>query len=81
MAAVTLAVIVALVACGMLAVGLAYRAGGPRAWNALAVYAVGGVVSGYGLLIQLLGDHAVSAILVGGLISSAALTYLVVQAR
>jgi hypothetical protein len=74
-------VIVALLASGMLAVGLAYRAGEARAWNAVAVYAVGGVVSGYGLLVELLGDHAIPAVVVGALISVAALGYLCVVAR
>jgi hypothetical protein len=80
-AAVTLAAIAALLASGMLAVGLAYRADRPRAWNAVAVYAVGGVVSGYGLLIELLGQGALPAVMVGGLISVAALGYLWTQAR
>ena len=81
MPAVTLAVIAALLASGMLAVGLAYRAGRPRAWNAVAVYAAGGVVSGYGLLVELLGEDALPAVLIGALISVAALGYLWVQAR
>jgi hydrogenase/urease accessory protein HupE len=74
-------VIAALLASGMLAVGLAYRAGRPRAWNAVAVYAVGGVISGYGLLIELLGEDALPAVMVGALISVAALGYLWMQAR
>ena len=79
--AVTLAVIAALLASGMLAVGLAYRADRPRAWNAVGVYAVGGVVSGYGLLIELLGQDALAAVMIGALVSVSALGYLWAQTR
>ncbi len=81
MLAVTLAVIATLLTTGMLAVGLAYRAGRPRAWNAVGVYAVGGVISGYGLLIELLGQDALPAVIVGALISLTALGYLSVRER
>jgi hypothetical protein len=74
-------VIVTLLTTGMLAVGLAYRTRQARAWNAVAVYAVGGVMSGYGLLIELLGDDALPAVLGGALISVASLGYLWVVTR
>jgi hypothetical protein len=79
--AVTLAVLALLVTCGMLAVGLAFRHGGDRAWNAVGVFAVGGVICGYGLLIELLGQHAMPAVLAGGLVSLLALGYLGTCAR
>lgn len=76
MPTVTLAVIAILLAVGMLAAGLAYRNGGTRDWNAVGVFAVGGVICGYGLLIELLGEDAVPAVLAGGLICVAMLGYL-----
>jgi hypothetical protein len=79
--AVTLAVIATLVTCGMFAAGLAYRAGTPRGWNAVGVFAVGGVVCGYGLLVELLGQDALPAVLAGGLVCLAAIGYLGAFAR
>ncbi len=81
MPAVTLAVMALLVTLGMVAAGLAFRQGSARAWNAVGVFAVGGVVCGYGLLIELLGQDAMPAVLAGGLVSLAALSYLGVTAR
>ena len=81
MPAVTLAVMALLVTLGMVAAGLAFRQGSARAWNAVGVFAVGGVVCGYGLLIELLGQDAMPAVLAGGLVSLAALSYLGVAAR
>jgi hypothetical protein len=80
-AAVTLAAIAALLTCGMLAAGLAFRRGDAPAWNAVGVFAFGGVICGYGLLVELLGEHAMSAVLAGGLICAAALGYLGIRAR
>jgi hypothetical protein len=79
--AVTLAVVALLATLGMLAAGLAYRQGSARAWNAVGVFAVGGVVCGYGLLIELLGDDAMPAVLAGGLVCLSALGYLGARAR
>ena len=81
MPAVTLAVMALLVTLGMVAAGLAFRQGSARAWNAVGVFALGGVVCGYGLLIELLGQDAMPAVLAGGLVSLAALSYLGVTAR
>ena len=81
MPAVTLAVMALLVTLGMVAAGLAFRQGSARAWNAVGVFAVGGVVCGYGLLIELLGQDAMPAVLAGGLVSLAALSYLGATAR
>ena len=81
MPAVTLAVMALLVTLGMVAAGLAFRQGSARAWNAVGVVALGGVVCGYGLLIELLGQDAMPAVLAGGLVSLAALSYLGVTAR
>ncbi len=81
MAAVTLAVMALLVTLGMLAAGLAFGHGSARAWNAVGVFAVGGVICGYGLLIELMGEDAMPAVLAGGLVSLAALGYLGVQKR
>jgi lysylphosphatidylglycerol synthetase-like protein (DUF2156 family) len=79
--AVTLAVVALLATLAMLAAGLAFRQGGARAWNAVGVFAIGGVVCGYGLLIELMGEDAVPAVLAGGLVSLSALGYLGVRAR
>jgi hypothetical protein len=79
--AVTLAVIAVLLTSGMLAAGLAFRAGDARAWNAVGVYAIGGVICGYGLLVELLGTGGMVAVVVGGLIALAALGYLWARAR
>jgi hypothetical protein len=79
--AVTLAVMALLVTFGMFAAGLAFRQGSARAWNAVAVFAVGGVICGYGLLIELLGEEAMPAVLAGGVVSLAALGYLGAHAR
>lgn len=81
MPAVTLAVMALLATVGMFAVGLAFRQGSARAWNAVGVFAVGGVVCGYGLLIELLGEDAMPAVLTGGVVSLAALGYLGAHAR
>lgn len=81
MPAVTLAVIALLLTAGMLAAGLAFRAGDARAWNAVGVYAVGGVICGYGLLVELLGSGGMVAVVAGGLIQLAALGYLWARAR
>jgi hypothetical protein len=68
-------------ASGMLAAGLAYRAGDARSWNAVGVFTVGGVVCGYGLLIELLGEDAMTAVLAGGVVCLTALGYLGMRAR
>ena len=81
MTAVTLAVMALLVTLGMVAAGLAFRQGSARAWNAVGVFAVGGVICGYGLLIELLGQDAMPAVLAGGVVSLAALSYLGATAR
>ena len=65
----------------MLAAGLAFRRSDARAWNAVAVFAVGGVACGYGLLIELLGEDALPAVLAGGLVCLVALGYLGARAR
>jgi hypothetical protein len=79
--AVTLAAIVTLLASGMVAAGLAFRANDPRAWNAVGVFAVGGVACLYGLLVELLGQDALPVVLAGALVDLAALGYLSVRAR
>ncbi len=81
MIAVTLAVVALLLTLGMLAAGLAFRQGSAGAWNAVGVFAVGGVICGYGLLIELMGTDAMPAVLAGGLVCLSALGYLGVRAR
>jgi hypothetical protein len=48
-------VVVALAAAGVVA--MAYRRDTPRAWNAVAIFAVGMVIAAYGALIQMLEAH------------------------
>jgi hypothetical protein len=71
-------------------VGLAYRVGTPRAWGVLAVFAIAGTVTGYGLLDPLLcravdGEcHATTATVVagiGGAVAVGAYGWLLAQAR
>jgi len=49
-----LATVVGLLAVVMIAIAGAYRAHSARAWNAVALFAAGGVVCSYGLLARLL---------------------------
>jgi hypothetical protein len=52
--AVLLAVILASALAAGLVVAMAYRNGTPKAWNGVAVFAVGLIVMGYGALEELL---------------------------
>lgn len=79
--ALTLAGLALLLTAGMLAAGLAFRAAEPRAWNAVGVFAVGGVICGYGLLLELLGLDGATAAAGGSLIAALALGYLWARAR
>jgi hypothetical protein len=79
--AVTLAVIAIMLTAGMLAVGFAFRAGDARAWNAVGVFAFGGVIAGYGLLYALLEGDSWPAIAAGSAIALGALGYLWSRAR
>jgi hypothetical protein len=72
----TIAVLAVLVTASLLAVGLAYRSGSPRAWNALGAFAVGGVICAYGLLSGLLGAGAPIVVGVGAALALAALVIL-----
>lgn len=81
MPALTLAVVAIIVATGLLAVGFAFRANDVPAWNALGVFAAGGVIAGYGLLYALLTGHSWPVIATGMLIAAAALGYLWSRAR
>ena len=81
MPALTLAVIAIVLTAGMLAVGFAFRANDARAWNAVGVFAVGGVIAGYGLLYALLTGDAWPVIAAGTAIAAGALGYLWSRAR
>src|SRR5262249_39799042 len=74
--AVTLAVIAIVLATGLLAVGFAFRVNDNRGWNALGVFAAGGVIAGYGLLYALLTGDSWPVIAVGTAIAGGALGYL-----
>jgi hypothetical protein len=69
---------------------LAYRVGTPRAWNAVGVYALGGIAAGYGLLDPLLcravdgpcnSTTAWVVAAVGGAVALACYGWLLAQAR
>jgi hypothetical protein len=79
--ALTLAMIAIVLAAGMLAVGFAFRSGDARAWNAVGVFALGGVIAGYGLLYTLLAGSAWPVIAGGSAIALGALGYLWARAR
>jgi len=79
--AVTLAVIAVVLTTGLLAVGFAFRVDDGRAWNAVAVFAAGGVIAGYGLLYALLTGDSWPVIATGGAIAAGALGYLWSRAR
>jgi hypothetical protein len=79
--AVTLAVIAIVLTAGLLAIGFAFRAGDARAWNAVGVFAVGGVIAGYGLLSALLAGDSWPVIAGGSAIALGALGYLWNRAR
>lgn len=81
MPALTLAVIAIVLTTGLLAVGFAFRVNDTRAWNALGVFAAGGVIAGYGLLYALLTGDAWPVIAAGTLVAGAALGYLWTRAR
>jgi hypothetical protein len=74
-------VIAIVLATGLLAVGFAFRVDDTRAWNALAVFAAGGVIAGYGLLYALLTGDAWPVIATGTAIAAGALGYLWLRTR
>jgi hypothetical protein len=76
MPALTLAVIAIILTAGLMAVGFAYRVDDTRAWNAVGVFALGGVVAGYGLLSALLTGGAWPMIAAGAVLAAGALGYL-----
>ncbi len=72
----TIAVLALLVAVSLCAVALAYRRDTTRGWNALGLFAVGGVIGAYGLLAELLDAAAPIAVGVGGVVAAAGLALL-----
>jgi hypothetical protein len=89
LAAATIATIATGAALGIAAARLARRVGGARAWNLVAVAALGGVIAGSGLLVRLLRTGgapgslvaANTAVAAGGAVVAVALVFLTREAR
>jgi hypothetical protein len=89
LAAATIATIATGAVLGIAAARLARRVGGARAWNLVAVAALGGVIAGYGLLVRLLRTGgapgslvaANAALAAGGAVVAVALVLLTREAR
>jgi hypothetical protein len=81
MPALTLAVAAIVLTAGLMALGFAYRVDDTRSWNAVGVFALGGVIAGYGLLSALLTGDSWPVIAGGTAIAGCALGYLWSRAR